>query len=122
MFESLNSTQILLSIMIVLLGVTLVIVGIQLFFVLKDLRKSLIRSEKVLSDMEQITTRLITEQQYVDEILENAHHLMRGITNGSSAVTSIAKLLGPASVGMGFLKTFNNIISKRSTSKDDHVG
>ena len=38
MFDSFNSTQILLSIMIVLLGVTLVIVGIQLFFVLKDLR------------------------------------------------------------------------------------
>jgi hypothetical protein len=118
MFESFNSTQILLSIMIVLLGVTLIIVGIQLFFVLKDLRKSLARTERILTDMEQITSRAIVEQQYLDEILESAHRLMQGIASGTSAVTSVSKLLGPASIGMSFLKTFTNIMSKRSQSQD----
>lgn len=114
MFASFNGTQILLSIMIVLLGVTLVIVGIQLFFVLKDLRKSLTRTERILTDMEQITAKLITEQQYVDEILESAHRLMQGVSAGTSAVSSFSRLIGPASVGMSFLKTFTGIMNKRS--------
>ena len=117
MFDSFNSTQILLSIMIVLLGVTLVIVGIQLFFVLKDLRKSLARTERILTDMEQITSRVLVEQQYVDEILENAHRLMQGVASGTSAVSSVGKLIGPASIGMNFLKTFTNIMNKRSQSQ-----
>jgi uncharacterized protein YoxC len=113
MFESFNGTQILLSIMIVLLGVTLVIVGIQLFFVLKDLRRSLARTERVLSDMEQITAKVITEQQYVDEILETVHRLTQGISAGTTAVSSFSRLMGPASVGMAFLKTFTGIMNKR---------
>jgi hypothetical protein len=104
--------------MIVLLGVTLVIVGIQLFFVLKDLRKSLARTERILSDMEQISSRLITEQQYVDEILESAHRLVQGISTGTSAVSSVTKLIGPASIGMTFLKTFTSIMNKRSHNQD----
>ncbi len=120
MFESLNGTQILLAIMIVLLGVTLVIVGIQLFFVLKDLRKSLNRTERILTDMEQITSKLITEQQYVDEILESAHRLMQTVSTGTNAVSSLTKMIGPASIGMSFLKSFTAIMNKRSHGEDSH--
>lgn len=113
MFTSFNGTQLLLSIMIVLLGVTLVIVGIQLFFVLKDLRKSLARTDRILTDMEQISARLITEQQYVDEILESAHKLVTSVSSATSSVSAVGKLIGPASIGVSFLKTFNGILNKR---------
>jgi uncharacterized protein YoxC len=118
MFDSFNGTQVLLSIMIILLGVTLVIVGIQLFFVLKDLRKSLARTERILTDMEQVSSRLITEQQYVDEILSSAHKLITSVTSATSSVSSITKFIGPASIGMSFIKSFSSILNKRQQEQD----
>lgn len=120
MFESLNSTQILLCIMIVLLGVTLIIVGIQLFFVLKDLRKSLVRTDRVLADMEQITSKIIVEQQYVDETLENTHHLMKSVSSGTNVLNSFTKYFGPASIGMSFIKGLTAVLNKKEPPTSHH--
>lgn len=116
MFENLNSTQILLSIMIILLGVTLIIVGIQLFFVLKDLRKSLVKADRVLDNMEQVTAKVIVEQQYVDEILETTHRFVQTVSSGTSALGSFSKYIGPATVGMSFVKGLLASLNK----KDSH--
>jgi hypothetical protein len=113
MFTDFNGTQILLSIMIVLLGVTLVIVGVQLFFVLKDLRRSLARTDRILADLEVVSNKMITEQQHLDDILHSLHAFVTSLANTSSSVSSLtSKFANPMAMGMAFFRAFNAITGK----------
>lgn len=113
---SLTGTQLLLSIMIVLLGVTLIVIGIQLFFVLKDLRKSLARTERILADVEKVSAKAVIQQQYADEVLQGLRTMVSSV---STATSSVTKLLGPASVGMTAFQTVSRIIAKQQQEKED---
>jgi hypothetical protein len=113
MFTDFNGTQILLSIMIVLLGVTLVIVGIQLFFVLKDLRRSLARTDRILADLEVVSHKMVSEQQYVEDILHTFHSFVTSLANTSASVSGITtKFVNPVSLGMAFFRAFTAMTGK----------
>jgi uncharacterized protein YoxC len=113
-----NGTQILLAIMIVLLGVTLVIVGIQVFFVLKDLRKNLEKTNRILTDVEQITARAVVEQQYLDEILLVIRGVMHSVNGVGQSLTSANKVLGPGSVGLAMFQAVSRVMKRRETTGD----
>ena len=112
---SLSGTQLLLSIIIVLLGVTLIVIGIQLFFVLKDLRKSLARTERILADAEKISAKAVIQQQYADEVLQGLRSM---VSLASTATSSVTKFLGPASVGLTAFQTVSRIIAKQQQDKE----
>ncbi len=118
---SLTGTQILLSIMIVLLGVTLIVIGIQLFFVLKDLRKSLARTERILADVEKVSAKAVIQQQYADEVLQGLRTMVSSVSSATSSVSHLTtKFLGPASVGLTAFQTVSRIIAKQQEqSKED---
>jgi|SRR5690606_7220439 len=121
MFTSFNGTQILLSIMIVLLGITLVIIGIQLFFVLKDLRKSLAKTDRILSDVEKISAKAVVQQEYADEILQAVKVMATSVSTTTSSVTNVAgKMMGPASIGMAVFQAVTKIMAKqRARDKEE---
>ncbi len=51
-----DTTQLLLTVVISITTVLLTIVGIQLIFVLKELRKTLIKTNAVIDNLEQMST------------------------------------------------------------------
>lgn len=113
MFD-LSGSELILTIMIVLLGITLVIIGIQLFFVLKDLRKSLARTDRILSDVEKVSARVVVQQQHADEILQGLRTMVSSVSTATSSVSNItSKFLGPASVGLTAFQTVSRILAKQ---------
>lgn len=122
MFTSFNGTQILLSIMIVLLGITLVIIGIQLFFVLKDLRKSLAKTDRILSDVEKISAKAVVQQEYADEIIQAVRVMATSVSQTTNSVTNVAgRFMGPASVGMAVFQAVTKMMAKqKSREKENH--
>jgi uncharacterized protein YoxC len=117
MFGSMNTTQILLSIMILLLGVTLVIVGIQLFFVLKDVRRNLEKTHKILGDVEQITAKAVVEQVYLDDILVGLKGMVGSMSSATSSVTSVTKMFSPGGAGTAMFSVVNRMLQKRSAKE-----
>jgi uncharacterized protein YoxC len=114
MFDSFNGTQILLSIMIVLLGVTLVIIGIQLFFVLKDLRKSLAKTDRILSDVEKISAKVVVQQEDADEILQAVRMVATSLSSTTNSVANVTgRIMGPASVGMAVFQAVTRVMAKQ---------
>jgi hypothetical protein len=113
MFGTMNGTQILLSIMIILLGVTLVIVGIQLFFVLKDLRKNLEKTSRILSDVEKISSRAVVEQQYIDDILTGLKGVVSTVSGATSQMTAVSKSFNPATMGLAVFQAVNSILRRK---------
>ena len=121
MFGSLNGTQLLLSVMILLLGVTLVIIGIQLFFVLKDLRKNLDKTQRILTDIELISGKAVKEQQYLDEVLSSMRTMFGSVSTATTSVSAMThKLLGPSSVGLTLLQAVNTVIQRRKERETPH--
>lgn len=53
-----DSTQLLLLIVIIVLTIFLVVIGVQVFFILKELRVTLDKLNKVLTDAGQITEKI----------------------------------------------------------------
>ena len=122
MFTSFNGTQILLSIMIVLLGVTLVIIGVQLFFVLKDLRKSLERTNRILADVEQISGRAVTEQQYIDEILHGLRSMVVSVSSATTSVSSVtSRIAGPTSMGLAMFQAVSGMMQKQRQREEERL-
>lgn len=123
MFTSFNGTQILLSIMIVLLGVTLVIIGIQLFFVLKDLRKSLEKTDRILTDVEKISSKAVVQQEYADEILQAVRVMALSVSQTTSSVSNVAgRVMGPASVGMAVFQAVTRMLAKQKAREKGDNG
>lgn len=117
MFD-LSGSEIILTIMIVLLGITLVIIGIQLFFVLKDLRKSLARTDRILSDVEKVSAKVVVQQEHADEILQGLRTMVSSVSTATSSVSNLtSKFLGPASVGLTAFQTVSRILAKQAQTK-----
>ena len=53
-----DSTQLLLLIVIIILTIFLIVIGIQVFFILKELRVTLNKLNKVLTDAGQLTEKI----------------------------------------------------------------
>ncbi|OGE25382.1 hypothetical protein A3H85_00965 [Candidatus Daviesbacteria bacterium RIFCSPLOWO2_02_FULL_40_8] len=62
--------QVALILLIVVLGVFLSILGIQVFFILKDLRRSLNKLDEVLNDAQNIADDLEKPSRAIGEVTE----------------------------------------------------
>ena len=109
--------------MIVLLGVTLVIIGIQLFFVLKDLRKSLAKTDRILSDVEKISAKAVVQQEYADEIIQAVRVMATSVSTTTNSVTNVAsRIMGPASVGMAVFQAVTKMMAKHNAREKESNG
>lgn len=66
MFEP---AQILLFVVIIILTILLLVLGIQVFFILKDLRKTISKANRVLDNTEQITESVSTPLSSFSSVL-----------------------------------------------------
>ncbi|MBU1110261.1 hypothetical protein KKB83_01440 [Patescibacteria group bacterium] len=64
-----STVQTLLIIMIILLGTTLTVIGAQVYFVFKELRESVKRTNKILLDVEVITDGVANGAVQITETL-----------------------------------------------------
>lgn len=85
-----DSAQIILIIVIVLLTVLLAVLGIQVFFILKELRKTVSKANKVLDN-----TNVITQSV-------------------SSPISSLSGIAAGIKTGASFINLFKKIISKET--------
>lgn len=76
-----DTVQAVLLFVIVLLSILFVVLGVQVFFLLKDLRMTLRRTNKILDDVEMIT-------QGIAEPVSN----LSGFLTSSSALAAVAKI------------------------------
>lgn len=79
--------QIALILLIVVLGVFLSVLGIQVFFILKDLKRSLEKLDQVLEDAHHITEDLEKPARAVSEVtqvLESGVRVVKEIGSRSS--------------------------------------
>lgn len=74
--------QIVLISVIVLLALILIILGVQVFFVLKDLRKTINKSNKVLDNIDLITDSISKPAASISDFF-----------GGSSTLTTILKII-----------------------------
>ncbi|MEK7571054.1 MAG: hypothetical protein AAB553_02160 [Patescibacteria group bacterium] len=71
-----DSVQLILLLVIVILTILLVILGVQVFFILRDLRKTINKTNKVLDNANSIT-------ENIDGPLEAISSLAGGLKGGS---------------------------------------
>jgi hypothetical protein len=84
--------QITLFIIIIILAILLVALGVQVFFILKEFRKTVLKANKVLDN-----TNTITESV-------------------SAPISSLSSIVTGVKAGASFLKIFKKIISKDEDS------
>jgi uncharacterized protein YoxC len=77
-----DTVQAVLLFVIVLLTILFVVLGIQVFYILKDLRQTIKRTNNILEDVENIS-----------DGLSNSVTSVQGMFNGASTLGSIAKIL-----------------------------
>lgn len=87
-----DSAQIILIVVIILLAILLMALGIQVFFILKEFRKTVSKANKVLDN-----TNLITESV-------------------SAPISSMSGIASGIKTGISFINIFKKIIS---SDKDD---
>lgn len=78
-----DAVQGVLLFVIVLLTALLVVLGVQVFFILKELRITLDRANKVLENTEVIT-----------ESVSEPMSFLSGLLTGTKSLSSLAKILG----------------------------
>ena len=78
-----DAVQGVLLFVIVLLTVLLVVLGVQVFFILKELRTTLDRANKVLENTEVIT-----------ESVSEPMSFLSGLLTGTKSLSNLAKVLG----------------------------
>lgn len=78
--------QITLFIVIVILAIVLVALGVQVFFILRDFRKTVFKANKVLDN-----TNVITES--VSSPLSSLSSLAAGIKTGASIIRLFKKII-----------------------------
>lgn len=85
-----DPAQILLFIVVIVLTVFLVILGIQVSLILKDLRKTIIKTNKILDDTEEMTSA-------VKEPVVGLSGAIMGIKTGSTFLSIINRFSGKES-------------------------
>jgi len=80
-----DSTQIVLFLVIIVLTILLVVLGIQVFFILRELRRAVAKANKILED-----TGIITES--VSTPLATLSSLMMGVKTGVSVANLLKKV------------------------------
>jgi len=78
-----DSVQILLTVVVTTLTVLLVIIGVQVFLILKEVKKTLSRANKILDDIEVLTNS-------VSKPIEEAAHFFSGLKKGTDVIKFIA--------------------------------
>jgi len=81
-----DSAQIILIIVIILLAILLIALGVQVFFILKELRKTVSKANKVLDN-----TNVIT--QSVSTPISSLSSIATGIKTGASFINLFKKIL-----------------------------
>jgi len=71
-----DSTQLILLFVIVVLTILLLVLGVQVFFILKELRKTIFKMNKVLDDASSIT-------ESVSEPISSISSIVSGIKTGA---------------------------------------
>ena len=84
--EHMDSAQIILVIVIILLTVLLLALGIQVFFILKEFRKTVSKANKVLDN-----TNVIT--QSVSAPISSLSSIATGIKTGATFINLFKKIL-----------------------------
>jgi uncharacterized membrane protein len=79
-----DPAQILLFIVILVLTILLVVLGIQVFFILRDLRKTIMKANKVLDNTGDIT-------QSVSQPLTSFSSILMGLKAGGTIANIIKK-------------------------------
>lgn len=87
-----DSAQVILIIVIILLTVILVALGVQVFFILREFKKTVSKANKVLDN-----TNVITQSV-------------------SSPISSLAQIASGMKTGATFINIFKKIISKEESS------
>lgn len=87
-----DAAQIVLFIVIVILAVLLLALGIQVFFILREFRKTVLKANKVLDNTEVITQSV------------------------SAPISSLSAIASGIKTGMSFINVFKKIISKDDES------
>lgn len=80
----LDTTQILLLILITILGATLVLVGIQFYFILRELKKGLEQVNRILDEFHEAAGNITTGTQHVKESLYEVKELATSVKEGVS--------------------------------------
>ena len=86
--------QIALIVIIGILAILLLVLGIQVFFILRELRKTVSKTNKVLDNTEVITESV------------------------SAPLSSLSSLAAGIKTGASFINIFKKIISKKEKDKD----
>ena len=81
-----DSAQTILFIVIIVLTIFLLVLGVQVFFILRDLRKTVSKANKVLDN-----TNVIT--QSVSAPISSLSSIAMGIKTGSSFISLFKKLI-----------------------------
>lgn len=79
-----DTVQAVLLLVIVLLTILLVVLGVQVFFILRDFRRTLDKANRVLDNTEEITESVSQPINFLSSVLSGSQTI--------SAVSSIAKL------------------------------
>lgn len=80
-------TQSIILSIIIVLAIFLVVVGVQVFFTLKELRKSLKKANKLMDDADDIISQ-------VKKPIETAGNLVTALTAGAGIAHFIKKITG----------------------------
>ncbi len=67
-----DPVQVVLLVVIVLLTLLLLVLGVQVFFILKELRETLFRANKVLENTENITESVSEPMTFISNLLLSA--------------------------------------------------
>lgn len=80
-------TQAVILSVIVVLAIFLVVIGIQIFFTLKDLRKSLKKANQLMEDADNIVSQ-------IKKPVETAGNMLTALTAGAGIAHFIKKITG----------------------------
>ncbi len=80
-----DTTQVILIAIVIVLAILLVAIGVQAFFVLRDLRKSLVRANMVFDEVEDIVERIKSP-------IETLGSVATGLTTGVGIAHFLKKI------------------------------
>ena len=81
---------------------------------LKDLRKNLEKTNRILDDVEHISARAVTEQQYLDDVLRGLRSMVGSVSSATGSVSTMTnRLVGPASMGMAMFQAVTSMMHKQ---------
>lgn len=107
----LDSTQILILIMIVVLGGTLTLVGIQFYLILRELKKGMEKVNGILDEVHQSAMNITTGSQHIKESLQEVKEMATNIKEGlaTPVVSGVASFGLIRSLFAHFFKNKNKV-------------